>query len=61
MILLEERTDRYSAFTYVLKQAKTVFLSLYKLPGRIHRFFRKSTLYINGFSLPACRVSGCPR
>ena len=50
MIPLEERTDQYRAFTYVLKQAKTVFFSLYNLPGRIHRFFRKSTLYINGFS-----------
>ena len=50
MIPLEERTDQYRAFTYVLKQAKTVFFSLCNLPGRIHRFFRKSTLYINGFS-----------
>ena len=50
MIPLEERTDQYRTFTYVLKQAKTVFFSLYNLPGRIHRFFRKSTLYMNGFS-----------
>ena len=50
MIPLEVITDRYRAFTYVLKQAKTVFFSLYNLLGRIHYFFRKSTLYINGFS-----------
>ena len=50
MIPLEVITDRYRAFTYVLKQAKTVFFSLYNFPGRIHRFFHKSTLYINGFS-----------
>ena len=50
MTPLEERTDRCRAITYVLKQAKTVFFSLYNLPGKIHRFFRKSTLYVNGFS-----------
>ena len=50
MIPLEERTERNRTFTCVLKEAKTVFFSLYNLPGRIHRFFRKSTLYINGFS-----------
>ena len=50
MMPLEERTDRYGAFTYLLKQAKTVFFSWYIFPGRIHRFFRKSTLYINCFS-----------
>ena len=31
MILLEERTDQYRAFTYVLKQAKAVFFSLHNL------------------------------
>ena len=32
----------------VLKQ--NCSFSLYNLPGRIHRFYRKSMLYINGFS-----------
>ena len=50
MIPLEVRTNRYRAFTYVLKQAKIVFFSLYNFPGRIHHFFHKSTLYMNGFS-----------
>ena len=49
-IPLEVRTDRYRVFTYVLRQAKTVIFSLYNFPGRIHHFFCKSTLYINGFS-----------
>ena len=33
-----------------MKEAKTVFCSSYSLPGRIYRFFRKPTLYINGYS-----------
>ena len=45
-----KRADRYRAFTCVLKQGKAVFFSLYNLSGRIYHFFRKSTLYINGFS-----------
>ena len=45
-----KRTDQYRAFTYVLKQGKTVFFSLYNLSGRMHHFFRKSTLYIKVFS-----------
>ena len=48
MLPLEVRTDRYRAFTFFEK--KTVFFSLYNLPGETHHFFRKSTLYINGFS-----------
>ena len=50
MLPLEVRTDRYRAFTYVLKQAKTMSFSLYNFPGGTHHFFHKSTLYINGFS-----------
>ena len=50
MIPLEVRTDPYRAFTNVLTQAKTMFFSLYNFPGRIHHFFRKSTLYMNDFS-----------
>ena len=45
-----KKIDRYRGFTYILKQAKTVFFSLYNLSGRIHHFFCKSTLHINGFS-----------
>ena len=45
-----KRTDRYRAFMYVLKQATAVFFSLYNFFGRIHHFFRRSILYINGFS-----------
>ena len=30
------------------KKEKTVFFSSYRLPGIIHRFFHKPTLYING-------------
>ena len=50
MIPLEVRTNRYRAFTYVLKQGKNRVLLLYNFPGRIHHFFHKSTLYMNGFS-----------
>ena len=35
---------------HVLKQAKTMFFSLYNLPGETQDFFHKSTLYINSFS-----------
>ena len=48
-ILLEERSDQDRLFTYVLKQAKTVFFSSYYFSG-MNRFLRKSTLYINDFS-----------
>ena len=34
---------------YHNEKTKTVFFSSYNLPGRIHRSFRKSTLYISGF------------
>ena len=47
---MEVRTDQYRAFTCVLRQAKTVFFSLYNFPGRINHFFCKSALYIKGFS-----------
>ena len=33
-----------------MRQAKTLFVSSYYLSGRVHRFLRKSTLYINGLS-----------
>ena len=71
-ILLEERTDIYRAFAYVLKQAKTMFFSL---SGKMLCFVSKYTLYINGFFnsdpsdsiclprlyLPVCGVSAVSR
>ena len=48
MISLKERVHQDREFTR-FEQAKTGLFFSYHLTGIIHRYLRKSTLYMNGF------------